>query len=686
MFEIFNINSRKLFKIQDFKLNIPLNIKTLDDQFLSCDIIKNIVDFYYEDDNSNRQKWIIEKDENDEGVFYMKCAFQRYNFTQYLGCPSINNEVYLYTSKNKYTRWNIQHMENDIYSIKYVGEKFDKNDVTIIVARYNEDIQWLTPLMNNVIIFNKGNELHLKNEILLNNVGRESETYLNYIINYYDKLPNIVVFTQANISDHRDMDGIEYLTNLINETFDHDKSIASKIHYETNNFYYWDKNWNIKDYIYYLEDNYKNNTPVVFEDWFKQNINCEYPNPIHIYTNGIFGVKRELILQNPIEYYKKLITEVNHHINPSEGHFLERSWYYIFSRNFNNYSSAEKNIFTIWTKGEIIDNKDIISCFISMSINNLDKNIYIISNVIDEKIFSNYSNIFIVKYSLDILLINTPVYNEYFNNIDRIKKCKYWYSHETDLIRFVILYKYGGIYLDSDILVFKNIKYELIKNTISLEGNENDSITGSAYLCFEKNHPFLKKILKNFWNNWDENHWSCVGPDLLNKYRNEIQLLPYYFFYPISYKNITYYGINEDKLQNEYKNVLSNINNSYGMHLWNSRLKKHLFNEKYDYLIIDTNSFLYKQIQKYLPTFEIPKTNTIILNNSYKLIQNSNINTLYSLYNYNLNKFIYIDFNNKVNFVDKHEESSIVLYKNNNLYSINLQYDMISTLIDINNL
>jgi hypothetical protein len=56
----------------------------------------------------------------------------------------------------------------------------------------------------------------------------------------------------------------------------------------------------------------------------------EYPNPIFIYGAGLFAIKKELILKYPIEYYKKLVLEVNHHIDPIEGHFFERSWYYIF--------------------------------------------------------------------------------------------------------------------------------------------------------------------------------------------------------------------------------------------------------------------------------------------------------------------------------------------------------------------
>jgi hypothetical protein len=201
----------------------------------------------------------------------------------------------------------------------------------IVVARYNEDISWLGPEMNNCIIYNKGNKLNLKNEIILDNIGRESETYLNYIIINYNNLPDVVVFTQARIDDHRGKNDPNYLLKLKNEALVHLKSREFIIHYQTiHGTGCWDRKWNYTNNTFYLSENYKNNKPVVFDDWFKKYINADYPNPIAIYPNGIFAVRKELILQHPVEYYKQLIEQVNHHINSTEGHFFERSWYYIF--------------------------------------------------------------------------------------------------------------------------------------------------------------------------------------------------------------------------------------------------------------------------------------------------------------------------------------------------------------------
>ncbi len=201
----------------------------------------------------------------------------------------------------------------------------------IVVARYNENIEWLNSEMSNCIIYNKGNKLNINNEILLENVGRESETYLHYIITNYNNLPDVVVFTQARISDHIGSDDINYLINIKNDALNHSKSRNFFLHNDVGNNIHWDREWNLRPNGYYLKDNYKNNNPITFLEWFKSNIDINYPNPIAIYCSAIFAVKKENIINKPIEYYKRLILELNYHINPAEGHFFERSWYYIFS-------------------------------------------------------------------------------------------------------------------------------------------------------------------------------------------------------------------------------------------------------------------------------------------------------------------------------------------------------------------
>jgi hypothetical protein len=201
----------------------------------------------------------------------------------------------------------------------------------IVVSRYNENIDWLKNEMNRCIIYNKGDPLQLQNEIIVENKGRESESYLRYIIDHYNQLPDGVVFTQANICDHVGKNDIQYLINMKNYALKYGKT-KPYMHSQTKfNMHCWDKSWNYNNNSFYLQENYKNNKPVIFHNWFTTYINSTYPDPIYIYRNGIFAVRKDFILKKSIDYYKQLLLEVNHHINPAEGHFFERSWYYIFN-------------------------------------------------------------------------------------------------------------------------------------------------------------------------------------------------------------------------------------------------------------------------------------------------------------------------------------------------------------------
>lgn len=75
----------------------------------------------------------------------------------------------------------------------------------LIVSKYNEDINWVLSLNIPYTIYNKGNSIDLSlfsNIINVENKGRESETYLRYIIDNYDNLPENIIFCQGNPFEH----------------------------------------------------------------------------------------------------------------------------------------------------------------------------------------------------------------------------------------------------------------------------------------------------------------------------------------------------------------------------------------------------------------------------------------------------------------------------------------------------
>lgn len=74
---------------------------------------------------------------------------------------------------------------------------------------------------------------------------------------------------------------------------------------------------------------------------------------------------------------------------------------------------------------------------------------------------------------------------------------KKW-AYVSDYIRAYALFKYGGIYLDTDVLVLDNLE-ELLENR-AFVGYENPQYPFTAVFGAEKGHPFLKSILDYYEN------------------------------------------------------------------------------------------------------------------------------------------------------------------------------------------
>jgi len=202
MFKTFNIENDFIFSIANYELNTPISILAPSGYYLSCAEKDNVVDFF--PTGGVRQQWIIEQDTDNDDIFYIKSAFDRYNYTQYLGSPNKNNQVFLYTSKNNYTKWSIKHIHKDQYLINYVGDKFDKSIVELVIARHNENIDWTMAYNDIVTLYNKGTDklCVLDTIIQLPNFGREGHTYLYHIIQNYDCLNDRTIFSQGEPFEH----------------------------------------------------------------------------------------------------------------------------------------------------------------------------------------------------------------------------------------------------------------------------------------------------------------------------------------------------------------------------------------------------------------------------------------------------------------------------------------------------
>lgn len=223
-------------------------------------------------------------------------------------------------------------------------ETFQDNksaNIEIVVARYNEKLDWLKNEPFNkhpVTIYNKGinddfyKASNIKNVVQLENVGRCDHTYIYHIIENYDNLAEVTVFLPGST----DMQNkLKKATQQIVEVEKNNNTVFIGSKYPNG----------VKTELYdFVLDNWKasygDNKTInseqhlqpasirPFGKWFEQifpNIHIEYVSYF-----GILGISRKHIIQHPKSYYKNLIQELNGHSNPEVGHYFERSWNAVF--------------------------------------------------------------------------------------------------------------------------------------------------------------------------------------------------------------------------------------------------------------------------------------------------------------------------------------------------------------------
>jgi hypothetical protein len=195
------------------------------------------------------------------------------------------------------------------------------NNISIVVARYTEDISWTEQFpFANVLIYNKGESLletgtnKKYNEILLENVGREGHTYYKYIYDNYDQLADYTIFLQGFPFDHSP-NIIENINKYINDANLHiGFEFLSEQILECN----------------LLGCKYHGYLPLVrvYEQIFNES---KSEMAFSFGTGAQFIVSKIQILKHPRDFYLKIVEILQHDINPIEGYVIERFHSLIFS-------------------------------------------------------------------------------------------------------------------------------------------------------------------------------------------------------------------------------------------------------------------------------------------------------------------------------------------------------------------
>eukprot|EP00968_Pinguiococcus_pyrenoidosus_P026312 scaffold7068_cov301-Pinguiococcus_pyrenoidosus.AAC.7 len=186
---------------------------------------------------------------------------------------------------------------------------------------------------------------------------------------------------------------------------------------------------------------------------------------------------------------------------------------------------------------------------------------------------------FIERVSFDYFsfFVGSPLESWLSKNLKDLRKGQYWYSHATDLFRTVALWRFGGWYLDTDVLVLKPLGG--FSNTVAWEG-PNRPLVNNAVSVFARQSLLMREIMHHITIAYKKKDWISAGPGaitttLVRWPRKNcadpdcIHILSNRAFFPIAHFEPLF---RPDVGDDEAARLLDG---AYCIHLWNRDTKRH---------------------------------------------------------------------------------------------------------------
>ncbi|XP_071407747.1 lactosylceramide 4-alpha-galactosyltransferase [Pithys albifrons albifrons] len=186
-------------------------------------------------------------------------------------------------------------------------------------------------------------------------------------------------------------------------------------------------------------------------------------------------------------------------------------------------------------------------------------------------LLSCFPNVQIRPLDLAELFSGTPLQKWYLGPLRRWEP--YSIPILSDACRFVLMWKFGGIYLDTDFIVLRNLQ-----NLTNALGIQSEDELNGAFLSFKPKHKFMELCMKDFVKNYNAWIWGHQGPDLLTRVFKKwcsvrtirsmsckgVRALAPEAVYPIPWQN--WKKLFEATSALELHKLLKN---TYAVHIWN---------------------------------------------------------------------------------------------------------------------
>lgn len=177
-------------------------------------------------------------------------------------------------------------------------------------------------------IYNKGRDdlssLQRERSVRLPNVGREAHTYIWHIVENYDRLEDIMIFSQGGYRAHIPCSPNDFLARALDvgdrgfsvNLVDMRSGVGS----------------NARDFVlrWHGVDLYTKE-PYDLGTWWERTTGEAWIRSRSVYWTAHFAVRREFILKRSRDSYRRLLSTLDWCTNPMEAHFCERAWFNILN-------------------------------------------------------------------------------------------------------------------------------------------------------------------------------------------------------------------------------------------------------------------------------------------------------------------------------------------------------------------
>ncbi|XP_064541159.1 lactosylceramide 4-alpha-galactosyltransferase-like [Drosophila montana] len=131
----------------------------------------------------------------------------------------------------------------------------------------------------------------------------------------------------------------------------------------------------------------------------------------------------------------------------------------------------------------------------------------------------SYKNVHFRSLNLDRYAQDTPI-GDWVKKGDLFTS-SYLMYHLSDLLRLITLYRFGGVYLDMDVLQLRSLEDE----PLNFAGAERSDSIGNSVISLEPNgfgHQLGELFLQDFQKNYMGHVWAHNGPMVLVRVLSEI--------------------------------------------------------------------------------------------------------------------------------------------------------------------